>query len=101
LRSNRNLADFRHLPCSLETSPQPYQLPQKVPEVPKKPVQQKLPSPSPPPQIVGQKRPAPEDEEGGEAASKRAKIMDGIPGGGNDQATVQLVYDSDDDIEIL
>ncbi|KAJ9107650.1 hypothetical protein QFC21_001110 [Naganishia friedmannii] len=88
--------------CKLsETSEKPYLLPEKAPEVPKKPVQQKLPSPSPPPQIVGQKRPAPEDEEDEEATSKRAKIMDGIPGGDSHQATVQLVYDSDDDIEIL
>lgn len=74
----------------------PYQLPECVPEVPKKPVQQKLPSPSPPPQIVGRKRPAPEDEA---SEAKRVK-MDGIPAGG-DGATVQLVYDSDGDIEIL
>ncbi|KAJ9093229.1 hypothetical protein QFC19_008435 [Naganishia cerealis] len=86
--------------CQLrDASEQPYQLQEKAPMVPKKPVQQKLPSPSPPPQIVGRKRPAPEEEAGADA--KRVKTMDGIPGGASDQATVQLVYDSDDDIEIL
>lgn len=74
-----------------------YELPATVPEIPKKPVKEKVLPPSPPPpQIVGQKRSA-EDEAVSEA--KRAKTSD-VPSG-TDKASAQMVYDSDDDIEIL
>ncbi|KAJ9093110.1 hypothetical protein QFC20_007218 [Naganishia adeliensis] len=75
-------------PLCAAPADKPYQPPETVPTVPKRPVQQKLSSPSPPPQIVGRKRPAPEDDA---PDSKRVK-MDG---------EAVLVHDSDDDIEIL
>lgn len=85
-------------PRSHSQSDRPYELPAIVPEIPKKPIKEKaLPPSPPPPQIVGQKRPAPEDEAASEA--KRVKTSE-VPSG-TDMASAQMVYDSDDDIEIL